>query len=90
MATEVLEIVTGTAAFVAIKSSHYGFKGDLTAKSTNGGDILLRLASDVSGVGTPLPAGTTKVCDTPIDLSHYEIKGDTYVLILDGVTNPGW
>jgi len=89
LATTVLETVTGTASFVAIKNAHYGFKGFLTAQNTNGGDILVRKAgSGISGI--PLPAGARLQMLNPEDLNLIEIKGNTYVLILDGVTDVGW
>lgn len=89
MAGEVFEEVTGTAAFVAIKPSHYGFRGSLIAKSTNGGSILVRLAGS-GAAGTALVASGQLDFDVPIDLNKLEIKGNGYVLILSGKTNVGW
>lgn len=88
MFTPVLENATGTAGFVAIKPARFMFKGEITAHPSNAGDVLIRKAP--AGDQIHLPAGTIKYCYDPTDLSQLQISGNTYVLILDGVTEPGW
>lgn len=77
----VLFTKAGTGAFVAIKATHFGFSGTLTAKSDNAGSILVQI--DGAGEEFPLPASASLEFDT-VDLNRIAIKGNGYNLIVCG------
>lgn len=80
--TPVLFTKTGTGAFVAIKSTAFGFTGSLTAKSDNGGNCLIRVG--LTGEEFPLPASASLEFEN-VDLNGIYFKGNTYNLIVCGV-----
>lgn len=85
----VFEEVTCTGTFAALKAAPFPFKGQVTAKITNGGNVTMRLAG-TSVAGTDMTPGTIKRCNDPVDLASFEVKGNGFILILDGVYDKGW
>lgn len=83
---------TGTGGWVALESTHIGFKGTLTADVANGAansgnNVLIRVDSQT---GSHLIPGEFLTFDPPISLSRIQIMGNTFVLKVMGTTDKGW
>lgn len=78
--------ITLTGTLSALANASLGFKGTITAASTNGTAISLIARN---GTAIAMVAGAQVVVDGA-DLAGYQASGNGLVLLLHGKVNPGW